>query len=99
MVEFRNTENQIKIVSVIDVVSDGVSAVYTFYDATETKASYGTSVKRASYGTYAIMWLAEWTKSLGLPYLYLGYWIKNSSKMAYTQAFMPQERLVDGEWV
>lgn len=108
MVEFRDTENQIKIVSVIDVVSDGVSAVYTFYDATETKASYGTSfkrasygtsIKRASYGTYAIMWLAEWAKNLDLPYLYLGYWIKDSPKMAYKQAFRPQERLVGGEWI
>lgn len=90
MVEFRNAENQIKIVSVIDVVSDGASAVYTFYDALELKASYGT---------YAIMWLAEWAKSLGLPYLYLGYWIKDSPKMAYKQAFRPQEKLVDGEWI
>lgn len=99
MVEFRNASNQIKIVSVIDVVSDGVSAVYTFYDATETKSIYGTSLKRASYGTYAIMWIAEWAKNLGLPYLYLGYWIKDSPKMAYKQAFRPQEKLVDGEWV
>lgn len=90
MIEFRDAENQIKIVSVIDVVGDGVSAVYTFYDATQPKASYGT---------YAIMWLAEWTKSLGLPYLYLGYWIKESPKMAYKQQFKPQEKLVDGEWV
>ncbi len=90
MVEFRNAENQIKIVSVIDVVSDGVSAVYTFYDASEIKASYGT---------YTIMWLAEWAKSLNLPYLYLGYWIESSKKMSYKQAFNPQEKLMDGEWV
>ncbi|WP_047538529.1 arginyltransferase [Methylotenera versatilis] len=89
MIEFRNADNQIKIVSVIDVVKDGVSAVYTFYDALETKASYGT---------YAIMWLAEWTKSLDLPYLYLGYWIQDSPKMAYKQKFNPQEKLIDGEW-
>ena len=90
MVEFRNTENQIKIVSVIDVVRDGISAVYTFYDASETKASYGT---------YSIMWLTDWAKNLELPYLYLGYWVNESQKMAYKQAFIPQEQLVDGEWV
>jgi leucyl-tRNA---protein transferase len=90
MVEFKDANNQVKIVSVIDVVSDGVSAVYTFYDALETKASYGT---------YSIMWLAEWTKNLGLPYLYLGYWISESQKMAYKQQFKPQEKLVEGEWV
>ena len=90
MVEFSNAANQVKIVSVIDVVRDGVSAVYTFYDATDT---------RSSYGTYSIMWLAEWTKNLGLPYLYLGYWIAESQKMAYKQQFKPQEKLIDGEWI
>ncbi len=90
MIEFRDTSNQVKIVSVVDVVQDGVSAVYTFYDALETKASFGT---------YSIMWLAEWTKNLGLPYLYLGYWIADSQKMAYKQQFKPQEKLIDGEWL
>ena len=117
MVEFRNAENQVKIVSVIDVVSDGISAVYTFYDALEAKAifgaitkrasygtntkraSYGANTKRASYGTYSIMWLAEWTKMLGLPYLYLGYWIEASPKMAYKQQFKPQQKLIKGEWL
>ena len=90
MVEFRDTNNQVKIVSVIDVVNDGISAVYTFYDAAESKASYGT---------HSIMWLIEWTKLLDLPYFYLGYWIADSQKMAYKQAFKPQEKLIDGEWI
>ncbi len=89
LVEFRDAKNQVKIVSVIDAVHDGISAVYTFYDALDTKASYGT---------YSIMWLAEWAKNLNLPYLYLGYWIEASKKMSYKQAFKPQERLMDGEW-
>ena len=99
MIEFRDASNEIKIVSVVDIVQDGVSAVYTFYDASESKASYGTNTKRASYGTYSIMWLAEWTKNLDLPYLYLGYWIQDSQKMTYKQQFKPQEKLIDGEWV
>lgn len=90
MIEFSDALGQVKIVSVVDVVRDGVSAVYTFYDALEAKASYGT---------YSIMWLAEWTKSLKLPYLYLGYWIQDSQKMAYKQQFKPQEKLIDGEWI
>jgi leucyl-tRNA---protein transferase len=90
MIEFGDDIGNIKIISVVDVVRDGVSAVYTFYDATEPKASYGT---------YSIMWLAEWTKSLKLPYLYLGYWIQDCSKMAYKQQFKLQEKLIDGEWV
>ncbi len=89
LIEFKDAQQQVKIVSVIDVVSDGVSAVYTFYDATE----------KASYGTYAIMWLANWIKSLNLPYLYLGYWIQDSQKMAYKEKFNVQERLIDGEWI
>jgi leucyl-tRNA---protein transferase len=90
MIEFRDSENLLKIVSVIDIVNDGVSAVYTFYDTQNTKSSFGT---------YSIMWQAEWTKMLGLPYLYLGYWISESEKMAYKQAFKPQQKLIDGEWI
>ena len=89
MIEFKDANNQVKIVSVVDIVKDGISAVYTFYDAAEAKASFGT---------YSIMWLAEWTKNLNLPYLYLGYWIKDSQKMAYKQQFKPQQKLIDGEW-
>ena len=89
IVEFRDVENRLKIVSMVDIVQDGVSAVYTFYD---------TSDRKSSYGTYSIMWQTEWTKSLNLPYLYLGYWIAASEKMAYKEAFKPQEKFIDGEW-
>ena len=90
MIEFRNAQNQVKIVSVIDIVRDGISAVYTLYDANEQKASYGT---------YAIMWPIDWAKGLNLPHLYLGYWIKDSQKMAYKEKFNVQEKLVDGAWL
>ncbi len=89
MVEFREN-GQLKMVSVIDIVRDGISAVYTFYDTSDVKASYGT---------YNVLWQIDWTKSLNLPYLYLGYWIKDSQKMAYKQNFKPLEKLIDGEWV
>ncbi len=87
-VTFRE-QGILKMVSVIDIVEDGISAVYTFYD---------TKDKQASYGTYSVMWLIAWCQRIGLPYLYLGYWIKNSRKMAYKQKFEPQEALIDGEW-
>ncbi len=90
MIEFSDAQGDIKIVSVVDVVQDGISAVYTFYDATERKNSYGT---------YSIVWLSQWTQTLNLPYLYLGYWIPDSPKMAYKQLFKPLEKLIDGEWI
>jgi arginyl-tRNA--protein-N-Asp/Glu arginylyltransferase len=88
MVEFRD-QGVLKMVSVIDIVYDGISAVYTFYD---------TADRKASYGTYNVLWQVEWAKHLKLPYLYLGYWIKDSKKMAYKQNFKPLEKLIDGEW-
>jgi arginine-tRNA-protein transferase len=88
LVEFREGD-QLKMVSVIDIVRDGVSAVYTFYD---------TSDSTTSYGTYNVLWQALWAQTLGLPYLYLGYWIKDSRKMAYKQNYKPLEKLIDGEW-
>ena len=90
LVEFRDPVDQaLKMVSIVDIVEDGISAVYTFYDTQDTQASYGT---------YSILWLIEWCKQLGLPYLYLGYWIQDSPKMAYKRNFMPQEALMNGQW-
>jgi leucyl-tRNA---protein transferase len=89
LVEFREN-GQLKMVSVIDIVRDGISAVYTFYDSSDS---------RASFGTYNILWQIKWAKSYTLPYLYLGYLIKDSKKMAYKQNYKPLEKLIDGEWL
>ena len=88
LVEFREND-VLRMVSIVDRLPDGLSAVYAFYDDTQ---------KNASYGTYNVLWLAEWCRSLQLPYLYLGYWIEKSPKMAYKQNFAPQEGLLEGEW-
>lgn len=76
-------------VSIIDVLPDGLSSVYTFYDA---------EIAHASFGTYNILWQIEWCRELGLNYLYLGYWIKESRKMRYKVNFQPLEVLLDGQW-
>lgn len=78
----------LRIVSVIDVLTDGLSAVYTFYDPHA----------HTGYGTYAILWLIELTRRMGLHYLYLGYWIADSPKMAYKTRFQPCEIRQNGNW-
>lgn len=76
-------------VAVVDRLSDGLSAVYTFYEPTEVTRSLGT---------YAILWEAEQCRRLGLPWLYLGYWIRESTKMAYKANFKPLEAYRNGRW-
>lgn len=88
LAEFRE-EGVLRMVSLIDVLRDGLSSVYTFYEP---------GVTGASYGTYNIMWQVEQCRKLKLPHLYLGYWIAESRKMAYKANFRPLQGLVQGVW-
>lgn len=88
LVEFRDQEGTLLMVSIIDMLEQGLSSVYTFY---EPEA-------RGSLGTYGILWQINQCRQLGLPWLYLGYWIENSEKMAYKALFKPAEYRLDGHW-
>lgn len=97
LVEFRDpapsddptARGTLRLVSIIDVLNDGLSSVYTYFDP---------SMPRASLGTYSVMWQIAQCARLGLPYLYLGYWIEQCAKMAYKDSFAPSELLVNGRW-
>ncbi|MEK7945844.1 arginyltransferase [Pigmentiphaga sp. YJ18] len=88
LVEFRDRQGCLRMVSIMDVLSDGLSSVYTFFDPD----------MKGSLGTWNILWQLEQCRLLELPHLYLGYWIEQSPKMAYKVNFRPLEMLVNGEW-
>ena len=88
LVEFRDQEGVLLMVSIIDVLEQGLSSVYTFYDPDQ----------RGSLGTYSILWQINQCRQLELPWLYLGYWIEHSEKMAYKSLFKPAEHRIGGQW-
>ena len=96
LVEFREPFDQaqdrqgvLRMVSVIDLLSDGLSSVYTFYDP---------DLPRARLGVYNVLWQIELCRKLDLDFVYLGYWIKHSRKMAYKTEYRPAQGLIDGIW-
>jgi len=88
LVEFREGDI-LRMISIIDVLDDGLSSVYTFFEP---------ELPQAGFGTYNVLWQIELCRKLTLPYLYLGYWIRQSQKMAYKANFKPLQGLLKGSW-
>jgi arginine-tRNA-protein transferase len=88
LIEFREG-NALRMVSIVDELDDGLSSVYTFFDP---------ELPGASLGTYNVLWQIEAARQRKLPYVYLGYWIRESRKMSYKVNFQPLEGLISGQW-
>ncbi len=93
LVEYRvrttSAEDSLIAAVLIDILGDGVSMIYSFYDPDQA---------RRGLGTFMILDSIQRVRRLGLPYLYLGYWVNGSSKMDYKSRFRPQERLTADGW-
>ncbi len=89
LLDLRTAQGHCRGVCLFDVLDDGLSAVYSFFDPDE---------ERRSLGTYLVLSLVHEARHQGLPYVYLGYWIANSPKMAYKIRFRPLEALDASGW-
>lgn len=95
IVEYRiptayNPDGELIAAVLVDVLNDGISLIYSFYDP---------ELERRSLGTFIILDMIRRTEHLNLPFVYLGFWIKESHKMSYKARFLPQERLSPDGWV
>ncbi len=90
VVEFRKPSGTLAAACLVDRLSDGLSAVYSFFDEAETDRGLGT---------YMILWLIDEAYGQELPYMYLGFWIDGCSNMSYKARFKPLERITPEGWV
>jgi arginine-tRNA-protein transferase len=88
LIEFRDNAGVLRMVSIIDVLNRGLSAVYTFFDPQAA----------GSLGVFGILWQLDRCRAMGLPWLYLGYRVEQSRKMAYKSQYTPHQVLRDGVW-
>jgi len=89
IVEFRDADGRLAAAALTDRLSDGLSGIYKFFDPDQA---------RRSTGTFIVLWHVERARELGLPYVYLGYWIADCRKMAYKTRFRPIEAHGPAGW-
>jgi leucyl-tRNA---protein transferase len=88
IVEYRRA-GELLAVALTDVLGDGLSMVYSFFEPEQGPRSLGT---------FMILDHIARARRMGLPYVYLGYWVRGSRKMDYKGRFLPQERLMAEGW-
>lgn len=86
---YQRPKGELIAVALTDVMSDGLSMVYSFYNP---------DLAHRSLGTFMILDHLRKVQARGLPYVYLGYWVKGSRKMDYKVKFLPQEHLMPRGW-
>lgn len=85
----QDKQGILRMVSVIDLLGDGLSSVYTFFEP---------DLPGTSFGVYNVLWQIDLCLQLELDFVYLGYWIADSRKMAYKTQYQPAQGLIDGTW-
>ena len=89
LVEFRDPDGRLMGACLMDRLRDGLSAVYSFFDPDDTKRSLGS---------FMVLWMIREARARGLDHVYLGFWIRNSAKMAYKRRFRPLEGFGPSGW-
>ncbi|MDG2321544.1 MAG: arginyltransferase [Rhodospirillaceae bacterium] len=89
LVEYRTPQSDLVGVCLTDQTDDGLSAVYSFFSS---------EPEHSGLGNFVVLWLIDHARTLNLPYVYLGYWIAESPKMAYKTRFQPLEELGPEGW-
>jgi arginyl-tRNA--protein-N-Asp/Glu arginylyltransferase len=87
--EWRRPDGSLIAVSLTDRCASGLSGVYKFFDPNEARRSLGSLI---------VLWHVQRARELRLPYVYLGYWVAGSAKMAYKARFRPLEQLTVEGW-
>lgn len=90
LIEYRTESGELIATALTDILGDGLSMVYSFYNP---------DMPHRSLGTFLILDHIARAQILGLPYVYLGYWVEGSHNMGYKSRFLPQERLLPEGWV
>ncbi len=86
----RDQKGKLLSVAVTDFLANGLSAMYSFFEP---------DCPERSLGVFNVLYQIQWARESGLPYLYLGYWIKGCQKMTYKKSYRPYQLLINNQWI